>query len=290
MYILFDIGGSKMRIAASANLKKFKKPVILETPRDFKKGIAEICRLSVKLAAGNKIKAIGGGIVGPLDRQHTKIINSPNLKTWNRYPLKTALENGLKTKVFIENDTALVALGETYFGSGVNYKKNGIVAYITISTGVGGARIVDGRIDRNTYGFEIGFQTIDADGTLCKKCKSPGYLEEYISGKNVEHRTGQKPYKILDKKFWDTEAKWLSYGLNNTIVHWSPDIVILGGSMMNKVGIPLSRVKLHLENILRIFPKKPKLVHSKLGDLGGLYGSMVYLKQSLTQEGVGVLK
>ena len=126
---------------------------------------------------------------------------------------------------------------------------------------------------------------MDADGTVCPAARSPGYLEEYISGKNVERRTGEKPYDIHDKKFWDTEARLLAWGLNNTAVHWSPELIILGGSMINgtkKVVIPLDRVRFYFNKVLKIFPEKPKLVKAELGDYGGLYGSMIYLKQVLS--------
>lgn len=274
MYILFDIGGSKMRFASSTDLKHFSVPIIVPTPQNFKKGIAEFTAISKRLAGSKKIIVVAGGMPGPLDRQHTKVINAPNLKNWNNLPFKSVLEKNLKTKVYIENDTAMVALGEVYFGSGRRFKNKGIVAYITISTGVGGARIVDGKIDRNVYGFEIGSQIIDIASSI-------GNLEAYISGRSVFNHTGKKPIEIRDKKFWDFEAKLLAYGLNNTIIHWSPDVVILGGSMMNKIGIPIERVKIHLNKVLTIFPEKPKLIHSALKDLGGLYGSMVYLSSKM---------
>lgn len=270
-----------MRISATNDLIKFNKPAIIETPQNYKEGIAKFVAISKKLVSGKKIVAISGGMPGPLDKKHTRVINAPNLKSWNNHPFKEEIEERLQTKVHLENDTAMVGLGETYFGPGRLYKNKGIVAYITISTGVGGARIVDGKIDRNAYGFEIGSQIIDVSGSIYPNYKSNGNLESYISGKNIFNHTGKRPIEILDKKFWDFEAKLLAYGLNNTIVHWSPDIVILGGSMMNKIGIPIERVKVHLNKILTIFPEKPKLVHSALADLGGLYGSMVYLRQEL---------
>jgi glucokinase len=52
-------------------------------------------------------------------------------------------------------------LGEAVFGAG---KGREIVVYMTISTGVGGARIVGGKIDASAMGFEPGHQIIDACG------------------------------------------------------------------------------------------------------------------------------
>ncbi|MFV1917705.1 MAG: ROK family protein, partial [Patescibacteria group bacterium] len=120
---------------------------------------------------------------------------------------------------------------------------------------------------------------------ICPECKaleddaSLGHLEAHISGAAVEKRYGKKPYEITDDKFWDELARLLAFGLNNTIVHWSPDVVVLGGSMMKKIGIPIDRVKFHLKKILKIFPELPEIKKAELGDLGGLHGALYYLKQ-----------
>lgn len=96
--------------------------------------------------------------------------------------------------------------------------------------------------------------------------------------RHLKKKYGKKPYEITDKKIWDETAKILAYGLNNTIVHWSPDIIVLGGSMFKKIGIPVPRVRFHLKNILKIFPELPAVEKAELGDVGGLYGALVFLK------------
>ncbi len=270
-----------MRLAKSRDLRDFSDVTILNTPKNFNAGVKLFVETARKISAGEKIKAIAGGAPGPLSPEKDKITNAPNLSSWNGKPLKFKLGKTLKAPVFLENDTAIVGLGEVWHGAGKKYAKNGIAAYITISTGVGGARIVDGKIDRNSFGFEIGAQTIDASGKILPKINHMGYLENFISGSSFEKRFHKKPYEITDAKVWEESARLLAYGLNNTIVHWSPDAVVLGGSMMKKVGIPINRVNYHLNRILKIFPQKPKLLKARLGDLGGLHGAMIYLKQNM---------
>ena len=111
-----------------------------------------------------------------------------------RKPLVHRLQDELSTKAYIANDTAIVGLGEAHAGAG---KGSDIVVYITVSTGVGGARIVDGEIDRRAFGFEPGHQIIDIDNSICKKCKS-GQLEDMVSGTATQHRFGVKPYEVED--------------------------------------------------------------------------------------------
>lgn len=277
MHLLLDIGKTKTRVAVSKNLQKFEEPRIIDTSASFDDGLELLKSVSSELSAGEKIEAVVGGIGEPLDERKTTIARATSnlhLKDWVGKPLKDELEKSFMAPVFLENDCVLVGLGEAVYGAGKGY---GIVAYITISTGVGGARIVNGRPDESAMGFEPGHQIIDFNGSFCISCKAPGHLEVYISGAAFEERYGKKPYEVLDEKIWDEAARILACGLNNTIVHWSPDIVVLGGSMMKKIGIPIERVRFHLANVLKIFPKLPVVEKAVLGDIGGLYGAMAYL-------------
>lgn len=269
-----------MRLSVSRDGENFDEPSIFKTPKDFNEGMNLFAKTARELGGGEKIKAAAGGIAGPLDPSKTMLINSPNIKGWIGKPLKESMQALIEAPVFIENDAAIVGLGEAAYGAG---KGEGIVAYITVSTGVGGAKIVDGKIERNAFGFEPGHQIIDPDGALCPTCGSLGHLESRVSGSALEKRFHKKPREITDMSIWEEEAKWLAYGLHNTIVHWSPDILVLGGSMMlKKPGISLERVAYHLRKNLLIFPQLPKLVKASLGDVGGLYGALVFLKQNFS--------
>src|SRR5690606_18176919 len=148
-----------------------------------------------------------------------------------------------------------------------------------------GARIINGKLDVSTYNFEPGHQIIDADGTICPEClasednESKGHWESMISGTSVKARTGKEPNEIQDEKFWDNIALYIAYGLNNTIVHWTPDIVILGGGMMKTSEISTEKITTHLKNILKIYPIHPEIRKAELGDYGGLHGALAYIKQ-----------
>lgn len=269
MHLLFDIGGTKMRIGAAENFKTISRTVILPTPKRFADGMALFEKTTKELVDGKKIEAVAGGIAGPLDKSKTMILNAPNLFGWSKRPLVKELRKILGSPVYLENDAALAGLGEATFGAGVG--KN-IVAYLTISTGVGGARIVNEKIDQNAFGFEPGHQIIFLN-------KESITLENLVSGTAIEKKYGKKPYEIYDGEIWDNIAKDLAYGLHNVTVLWSPDIIVLGGSMMKKVGIPIDKVQYHLSNILKIFPRTPLIKKSKLGDLAGLYGALAHLKK-----------
>lgn len=280
MYILFDIGGTNMRIAISRDKETFEEPVIIPTPKDFDAGMAAIKEIVNDISKGDALTAIGGGIAGALNRDRSVFVSGPHLQGWNGKPIKKALEEALGAPAFVENDTAIVGLGEAVAGAG---RGHDIVAYVTVSTGVGGARIVNKKIDVSAMGFEPGHQIIDASGGFHQtSVGGTGIdLEGYISGTAITERYGKKPYEITEAPFWDEMARLLAYGLNNTIVHWSPDIVVIGGSMMKTIGIPIERVRAHLAGILRIYPELPRIEHSELADIGGLHGALHFVKQKM---------
>lgn len=273
MYIFFDIGGTKTRVAFSHDGAVLGEPKVFPTPQEFSKGIDQLRKAAHELSAGQKIRAAAGGVAGPLDKEKARLVRSPHVSGWIGKPLKEDLQQILGAPVYLENDAAMAGLGEAAYGEG---KGKRIVVYVTVSTGVGGARIVDGEIDTSAMGFEPGHQIIDADGTLCPECKNvPGYLERYVSGSAIELRYGKKADEIDDPKVWDEAARFLAYGLNNSIVHWSPEVVILGGSVMQK--IPLGRVREYLADIMKIFPEPPVIKKAVLGDFAGLYGALQFL-------------
>ena len=273
MYLVFDTGGTKMRLAFSPDGTSLNDPVIFETPRQFTDAMSKVEEIVPKLTAGAKLKGVAGGMPGAMNQDRSVVLNSPNLPGWSNKPLKKELERITKSKVHIENDTAMVGLGEVDRGAGCGF---GIAVYLTVSTGVGGTRIVDGRIDRSTYGFEPGWQIINMNGFEAGAEDSP-YLEKIISGSAMEKKFGKSPKDIDNPDVWDMEAKRLAYGLNNVVVMWSPQCIVIGGSMMK--DIPLDKTQQYLKEVHHIFPSLPEIRLAQLGDLGGLYGALAYLNQ-----------
>ncbi len=268
MFILFDVGGTKIRIAAADKNGFIGDPVIVTTPSDFDEGMAVIIDTALILSKGEKIAAVVGGLAGLLDRGHTMLVHGANIGSWTGKPIKALLEKSLNAPAMLENDAALAGLGESVAGAGKGYE---IVGYITVSTGVGGARITNKMIDRHAFGFEPGYQIIDADGTLCTRCVSRD-LQAHISGKGIEEHTGRKAEEATDQAIWEDVARHLSFGLTNTIVHWSPDVIVLGGSVMQSVSI--ERVNELVKENLHMYPEIPPIVRAQLGDIGGLHGAL----------------
>lgn len=269
MYIVADIGGTKTRLARSRDLKTFDEPVKVDTPQEYGDGVELIRDTIHELLGGEKLEAMAVGIAGPLSADKHSVFKTPHLN-WGSRPLADDLSNMVGSDVYLENDCGLVGLGEATAGAGASAS---IVAYITVSTGVGGCRIVDGIIDRSAEGFEIGGQYMTVE-------KPQLTLEDMISGTAVEKAFNMKPKDIAkDNPVWEELAEICAYGVHNTILHWSPNRVVMGGSMLNEVGISVPRVEWHVQQIMKKFSFVPPIVHSALGDFGGLHGGLDLIRQ-----------
>jgi predicted NBD/HSP70 family sugar kinase len=274
-YILFDIGGTKTRVARSHDCHTYDTPIKFETPATYREGLNELFQAIDTLSGGKTIKGIAGGIRGPLNHEKTGISSEIKLTDWVGRNIVKDFTDRYHAPVFLENDTALVGLGEATFGAGKGYD---IVAYHTVSTGVGGARFVHGALDVSSVGFEPGHQELDIDRSVLGH-PVRHTLENLVSGSALEKRRGKKPYEIAQSDpVWDELARYLAYGLKNTIVYWSPDAIVLGGSMV--VGDPrilLSDIERHTKALLGELVPLPKLLDATLKDEGGLSGAMALL-------------
>lgn len=265
MFLLLDIGGTHIRVSVSEDGQNLGDVTKIETPIDFDQAMDLIKDAAFELSKNTPFTKVVAG-VRALDVDKKKLKPQPHFPLWVGKPLHQRLEQIFCCQVFIENDAALAGLGEALYGGGKGYN---IVAYITVSTGVGGVRVVNGKIDPSVMGFEPGNQIINAEDVN-------GYLESYVSGEALKRLYDQKAEEITEPSIWDKTARLLAIGLNNTIVHWSPDVVILGGSVMKKIS--LDKIQTYLKQYLRVYTNIPQLKMASLADYAGLYGALAYIQ------------
>jgi predicted NBD/HSP70 family sugar kinase len=268
MHIVADIGGTNTRMAGSGDLMGFSEPIIYDTPKDYKAAIHKFAETAQHLAGHDSIEAVQIGIRGAVLKERGAIFDTV-LSDWSEKPLAHDLRVALSIPtVNLENDVATVAMGEAHFGAG---KDAGIMVYITVSTGVNGCRVAYGRLEPSSQGFEVGGQYLNIEPTIT--------FEEMVAGSVIHKHFGKHPKELgKDNPIWDELAKLCAYGVHNTILHWSPDRVVLGGSMFNEIGISVPKVAENVKSVMRKFTNVPDIVHSSLGDLGGLWGGVAILR------------
>ena len=133
----------------------------------------------------NLIKSIGIGSPGPLDVKNGVIIENSNLPFKNFEIVKTIRET-YDLPTYLDNDANVATLGEYKFGAGKGTEN---MIYMTVSTGIGGGAILNGKIFRGSTGnaLEIGHTTISQERTRCG-CGNIGCAESLASGTAIGKR------------------------------------------------------------------------------------------------------
>lgn len=264
MFVLIDIGGTNTRVTTISYADGIGEPRMFSTPRDPEDAITYIESIIDEDRKGKEVSHIIIGLPGIITPEGT-LYKAPNLVSWEGFPIKRKLHDYFHAQVHVENDAALVGLGEAVYGAG---KDGVIVGYLTISTGVGGVRIVGKQIDTATFTFEPG-----------KMIRAKRTIESLISGTAFKNRFHTHPKNVHSTAVWESEAQVVAEFVATAVAFWSPDTIVLGGSMMN--DIPLSRVEKYMHEYTSYLPSKPKIYRGTLGDYGGLWGCLAYLRASI---------
>lgn len=201
------------------------------------------------------------------------MLKPPNLPNYKGHSIRKELELRLRTKVYLENDGAIGALGEAS-----KRKRSKIVGYITLSTGIGGARIVDEKIDYHAQPFEPGHQILDPNGRFWPGCGQKGCFEALCSGTAFAITYGVKPEFCEDDRIWEEHAEITSQGLANVITLWTPDILVIGGSLV-KAGPKFTKPLIAKTKEKITLYKCPKIEISKMEDENVLLGGFIYQNQ-----------
>lgn len=258
-----DLGGTKIYSALADGEGRLLAEIKIPTgagdgPEAVLGRIAQTCR-QLQERTGCRAAALGIGSPGPLDQESGVVYNSPNLG-WHEVPLKKRLEHMLGLPVLVDNDANLAALGEYRFGAGRGFRN---MVYVTVSTGIGGGLILEGRLYRGSGGGagEVGHTVVDPEGPLCG-CGRRGCLESLASGTAMAARAGElieqgRGKSILAEAGGDPGAvtavavaraaaagdpeaagiiagagRYLGLGLANLVNLFNPDRLVLGGGAL----------------------------------------------------------
>lgn len=243
------------------------------------------------------IKAIGIGSPGPLDAENGVIIETPNLPFKN-FQLVKSIGDSFGVPTYLDNDANVAAIGEYMLGAGVGTKN---MVYITVSTGVGGGGILEGKIYRGSTSnaLEIGHTTIHPDGPRCN-CGNYGCLEALSSGTAIgrqareavergekttlgsyekvtsfevfqEAKKGDKvAQEILERSF-----TYLGIGVANIITGFDLDMVVIGGGVSKGGQILFDLVQREVDKrCFKSMSSHTKIVPAKLGTDAGVIGAV----------------
>ena len=201
---------------------------------------------------------VGIGAAGFVAADRGTVVFAPHL-SWRDEPLREKVAARLGVAVVVENDANAAAWAEHRFGAA---RGESHLVMVTLGTGIGGAVLVDGRVQRGRHGLagEFGHMTVVPDGRRCE-CGNRGCWEQYASG-SVLRRTalevleagGPPAVGLADACGGDRDrlqgedvtgaaragdstavelvaevGRWLGLGLANLVAALDPGTVVVGG-------------------------------------------------------------
>jgi glucokinase len=289
-----DIGGTKFAVGMLTNtgevLARTECPAYPE--RGLQAGLKQIFTMLHDAArqAGGKLEGIGVGCTGPVDPMTGRLGRIEFLPGWEGNILTAALQNAFGVTAFLENDADAAALGELAWGAGQDAKR---FIYVTISTGIGGGLVFDGRLYRGVEGAhpEIGHHVIDPSGPKCF-CGAHGCWESLAGGPALARR-GKRSSALAVCQAADQgdtaarlavelEAYYLGLGFANLVTLFVPDVIAVGGGVMHSRHLFWDTILQTIRENCGLVPfEKTRLVPAKLGADAGLAGAAhVWIKGS----------
>ncbi len=278
MYISIDLGRSTTRIASTLNLKSILKIVKFKTDSDLDIQKENMLKAYEEIAGDSEVDAIAFGFPGITDKFKKIFEKSANYPQIEGLDIKNFFpEKFNQSKILVENDAALGALGEAYFGSG---KDKESIAYLTLSTGVGGAFVKKYENEYILINAEPGHQVINVEDTVPDGSGIKGTLESYCSGSYFRKRYGATPDVTAGEENWVKYSRYLSAGIINILSMWNPEIIVLGGGLTTH---NFDNFKIHLVDEIKkqSFFALPEIKKSELEDDSGIYGGFILLKENL---------
>lgn len=303
-----DLGGTKILIGlvekesgkvVSHIKKKTKKEKGPENiVRKMIEGVEELLEESGK--SFTEISSIGIGSAGQIDRKNGIIIGAPNLDCYN-LNLKEILQNKFNIPVFVGNDVEVATIGEQKFGAG---KGCADFVCVFVGTGIGSAIVKNGQIIYGATGTagELGHIIVDLNGRPCA-CGAHGCLEAYASRSAIETRIegalkkgrksciseyleeGKAITSSMIRKSIEREdelvtqcvseaSEYLSGGLASVINLINPELIILGGGLIEAVDYFYKQtIKKAKSKSLPVPAEKIRFSKTILGDYSGVIGA-----------------
>ncbi len=294
-----DLGGTQLRaalIASDGTILAHTRAASLvgEGPMRTADRIAVLAaQVAAALPAGGQIRGLGLGAPGPLDPVSGIVMAPPNLPGWYDVPLRALVRERVGMEVVLGNDANAAALAEWRFGAGVGTRN---LVYVTVSTGIGGGVINDGRLLLGRLGAaaELGFLILDADGGLSWEELASGTAlgraaaaamreqadsllhtlatPESVTAVHVAQAAAQSD--ALATRLMDREARLLGLGFASVLHAFSPEILVVGGGVVteNPQLLDQARAIAYTRAMCALYTEVP-IVPAQLGDLAGVLGA-----------------
>jgi glucokinase len=298
----FDLGGTQVRAALVENGAVLQRAAGLT---DVAGGPDAVMRqfkaLAEEVSQGvdpSSIRSVGIAAPGPLDSVSGIVDHIPTLPGWDGFPLRDNLSALFDRPATVENDGIAAAYGEWKHGAGRDLDH---LVYVTVSTGVGGGVVVDGRLMHGHRGMSghVGHFRIAPEGPICS-CGAIGCFEAFAAGTALGKRAravaeahpegylgrlaqttkiesrhtveGAREGDARSLALLREEAEYLGVGFTGLIHLYSPQRVIMGGGVAKAFDLMSEDIHAVIRRDAMAPFKAIEVVPAALGDNCGLVG------------------
>ncbi|HXH27005.1 MAG TPA: ROK family protein [Candidatus Acidoferrum sp.] len=231
MIIAIDAGGTKTLVTTFTDAGVMGEVHRLATSKDTMTFVDDIAKIVDTLApqASDTIVVAAAGLI---DSSNGVIKHSPNLG-WHGFELRAVLSERYTSRIYLQNDATIGALGATLALSAVPR----CALYVALGTGIGGGIVLNGHLEPALTQVEIGHMMFQMPDGLKD-------WESFASGKAIARDFGAEAAQINDASAWQAIASRLGVGLRVLIPALQPDVILIGGGVgaqFNKFGALLNQ-------------------------------------------------
>lgn len=238
-----DIGGTNARVALlDENFNIIRKEITKTSDKPFDEVIIEISDLINKVDYENKAKTIGIAAPGPIDKEKGMILDANNMPDWQYKPFIKLIEEKTGRCAFLTNDANAAAMAQAIDD------KSEMIVFITVSTGVGGGIVYQGKLieGKRVYAGEFGTMIV-SDEDRKHKALYQGTIESLCSGTAIAKKASELyGFEMNAKEVFERFAfkeyiavnlinEWVEYfsrAIANILQTIEPEVFYLGGSVI----------------------------------------------------------
>lgn len=279
--ISIDIGGTKIAAALVVDGSIVERHQA-KTPRDVSLGLVPVVGQLTSAWLGQNLP-VGIATTGIVRDGCITALNPHVLPFPDQFPLRNLLERHFGAPPVIVNDAQAAAWGEYRNGAGVGSRS---LAFITISTGVGGGVVLDGQLQRGPTGLagHFGHTVVGAGGHECG-CGRTGCVETIASGSAIARQAGTLLGRRVEAEEVCAEAQRGNLGCEAIVHNAASEVAALCANLKatldiekvcigGGVGLDTYFYQMLADRVLSVpTALRPLLVQASLGSDAGLIGA-----------------
>ncbi len=271
MYLGIDIGGTKTLVASLSETGEIQDSRRFPTSQDYDQFLGDLGTQLKELELTGDFQACAA-VPGLLDRDKGTVIALGNLP-WRDKPIRDDISGLIGGKeVVIENDSQLAALSEALL---IKDRYTNVL-FLTVSTGIGGNLVQNGRLATALLDAEIGKMPLLYEGKIT-------HWEDFAGGRGVVQRLNKKASEITDPEEWRQVGEPIAYGLGAACSVLQPEAIILGGSVGTYAEKYSDTIQKYLAEHLHPVVRQPKaILAAQRPDEAVIYGCYELLRQGGT--------